>query len=236
MEQQSSGQPEVHVLIVAGGQGTRMGMALPKQFLPLCGQPVLYHTLKAFVDALPQAQLTLVLPVEHMSYAQMVLQAFGDERIDLRLVAGGNTRYQSVKNGLATIPANAIVLVHDGVRPLVSRELIQRCVALAQETGCAIPAITAVDSMRLVDALGNSKPIVREQVRVIQTPQTFKAGLLQEAFEQEYQEAFTDEATVLQLAGGAIHFVEGERGNIKITTPVDMAIAEALMRYQNEAV
>jgi 2-C-methyl-D-erythritol 4-phosphate cytidylyltransferase len=221
----------IYAVIVAGGQGTRMGTAMPKQFLELEGKPVLHHTLQAFIDALPGVHLILVLPAHQVSYAQMILQTF-PERIDLTIVTGGETRFHSVKNGLQGIPEDGIILVHDGVRPLASRELIQRCYRQAAEKGSAIPAIPVADSMRLVNEEG-SEPVDRSQLRIIQTPQTFRASILLPAFEQPYSESFTDEATVVESYGDEIYLVEGERSNLKITTPEDMVIAAALLRSRN---
>lgn len=220
--------PKTFVVITAGGQGTRMGMALPKQFLELNGKPVLYHTIQAFITALPEATVLLVLPPHQVSYAQMVLQAF-EERIDLTIVAGGATRYHSVQNGLKGLPEDSIIMVHDGVRPLVGSDLILRCYDQALKLGSAIPAIPATDSMRMIDD-DDSYPLDRSLVRIIQTPQTFRGGVLLPAFQQAYSEAFTDEASVVEAAGGTVFLVDGEKRNLKITTPEDLVIAEALMK------
>ena len=205
-----------------------MGTALPKQFLELDGKPVLYHTIKAFVEALDGVRIILVLPQHQISYAQMVLQAFPD-RIDLTIVAGGETRYHSVQNGLKGLPEDSVIMVHDGVRPLVSKELILRCYQQAIEKGSAIPALTATDSMRIVDE-EDSHPLDRNLIRIIQTPQTFKGDILLPAFQQDYSAAFTDEASVVEAAGGTVFLVEGEKRNLKITTPEDLVIAEALLK------
>lgn len=218
----------VYAVIVAGGQGTRMGTAVPKQFLELNGKPVLYHTIQAFRRAFEDIHIVLVLPPHQISYAQMVLQAF-PERIDVTLVSGGETRFHSVQNGLEGIPDDAIVMVHDGVRPLVSTALIKRCCGQAMEKGSAVPAIAATDSMRILEG-DRSTPLERNNIRLIQTPQTFKASILLPAMRQAYQECFTDEATVVEQFGEAIFLIEGEKHNIKITTPEDLTIAEALMK------
>lgn len=218
---------EKYVVLVAGGKGVRMGTAVPKQFLPLLGKPILYYTVKAFIDAYPDIHLVLVLPADQVSYAQMVLQEF-PSRLDMIIVTGGATRYHSVQNGLKAVPTDSIVFVHDGVRPLVSTDLIHRCYAQAIAKGSAIPAINVADSMRLITADG-SQPVDRSQMRIIQTPQTFQSSILLEAFKQEYTEAFTDEATVAEAAGNNIHLIEGEKSNIKITTQDDMLIAEAIL-------
>ncbi len=217
-----------YAVIVAGGKGVRMGSAVPKQFLPLNGQPILYHTIKAFADAFADIQLILVLPQDQLSYAQMVLQSF-PERIDITIVAGGETRYHSVQNGLKVVEHDSVVFVQDGVRPLVTTELIQRCYAQAIDKGSAIPAIPVADSMRILEG-EDSRPIEREQMRIIQTPQTFKAEVILPAFNQEYQAAFTDEATVVEAYGDMVYLVDGERSNIKVTTPEDMIVAEALLK------
>lgn len=223
---------EVYVIIVAGGQGTRMGMALPKQFLPLAGKPILYHTIAGFARALPHAHLILVLPEADISKLQMVLQHF-PERIDLSVVPGGATRYDSVKCGLAQVPKEALVLVHDGVRPFVSDSLIIRCLHTAQEKGSAIPSIAMTDSVRMAAADGQYLPVDRSKLRVIQTPQAFRADRLHEAFEQSYRPDFTDEATVMESIGYSVELVEGEKNNIKITTPEDLILAENIILKKN---
>lgn len=218
-----------YAVIVAGGQGTRMGTALPKQFLTLQGKTVLHHTIQAFMEALPGINIILVLPAHQISYAQMVLQTFPDG-IDLTIVAGGETRFHSVKNGISSIPDDGIILIHDGVRPLVSADLIRRCYEEATEKGSAVPAIPVTDSMRLVND-GTNRPVDRTHLRIIQTPQTFKAELLLPAFEQAYRESFTDDASVYEAAGGTVNLIEGQKSNIKITTPEDLVIAEALLMH-----
>lgn len=224
---------EKYAVIVAGGKGVRMGSAMPKQFLPIAGHPILYHTIKAFQEAFDDIKIILVLPQDQLSYAQMVLQSF-EERIDLTIVAGGETRYHSVQNGLKATSESSVIFVHDGVRPLVSKELIQRCYDDAIAYGSAIPALPATDSIRMTDS-ERSHPVDRDQLRIIQTPQTFRSDILLPAFEQEYKSAFTDEATVVEAYGGHVVLTQGEKSNLKVTTPEDMIIAEALLkaRLQN---
>jgi 2-C-methyl-D-erythritol 4-phosphate cytidylyltransferase len=222
-----------YAVIVAGGKGERMGSAVPKQFLPLSGKPVLYYTVKAFIDAYPDMQLILVLPQHHISYAQMVLTEF-PQRIDLTIVAGGETRFHSVKNGLAAIPQPGVVFVHDGVRPLLSTSLIQRCYEQAIQLGSAIPAIPVADSVRMVTDEG-SHPVNRTHLRIIQTPQTFLTSILVPAFNAPYSDSFTDEATVAEAAGHTIHLIDGERYNIKITTPEDLIMAEAILQQTDRS-
>lgn len=221
----------LYAVIVAGGSGTRMGTALPKQFLDLAGKPVLYHTLRAFVDAVPDVHLVLVLPAHQLSYAQMALQSFGDERVDVELVAGGETRFHSVQNGLRSVAKEALVAVHDGVRCLATPNLIRRCFAQAQELGSAIPAIPVADSIREISG-EESRPIDRSRLRAVQTPQTFRASVLLPAYRQNWREDFTDEATVVEAFGHRIHLIEGERANLKITTPDDLILAEAILAHR----
>lgn len=215
-------------VLVAGGKGTRMGMALPKQFLPLSGRPVLAHSIVAFTTAFPNINIILVLPADQLSYAQIVLSAL-PEPIDVTLVPGGETRFHSVQNGLNAIDGDGIVFVHDGARPLITTSLLHRCYEQAVQKGSAIPAIPVAESMRITDG-DTSHPVNRDHMRVIQTPQTFRTEVILPAFRQEYVPAFTDEATVVEAYGTAIFLCEGEKRNIKVTTPEDMIIAEALMK------
>ncbi len=220
--------PPLYAVIVAGGQGTRMGNAVPKQFLELEGKPILAHTIDAFLEAAPGIKLVLVLPKQQLSWAQMVLTSF-PERIDLELVAGGATRFESVQAGLAAVPNEALVLVHDGVRALVSPDLIRHCIEAALLEGSAVPVVPVTDSIREVGE-GSSKPLDRSKLRAVQTPQAFGAGELKAAFARPFQDYFTDEATVWESAGKPLHLIAGERGNIKITTPEDLVLAGALLR------
>ena len=220
-----------YAVIVAGGKGTRMGAAVPKQFLPLNGKPLLCYPIEAFAQALPDIHLILVLPPDQLRSAQIVLRSYIGS-IDVTIVAGGETRYHSVQNGLKQVRDDGVVFVHDGARPLVSGELILRCFLQAIEKGSAIPAIPVTESMRVVDD-GHSRPVTREHIRIIQTPQTFNTGLILPAFQQEYRPAFTDEATVVEAYGEKIHLIDGARDNVKVTTPEDMLIAEVLLKARN---
>lgn len=221
-------------VIVAGGKGLRMQNAIPKQFLPLENKPILYHTIAAFLGAIPGIRIVLVLPEAHISYANMVLQQFAGG-VDITIVTGGETRFDSVKNGLRETTAEDIIFVHDGVRPLISAKLIQDCYTAAKEYGSAIPAVALSDSIRQVQE-GGSVTIDRESLRAVQTPQTFKGSVLLPAFEQAYQERFTDEANVVEAYGQSVHLVEGEKRNIKITTPEDLIFATAILKqlYEND--
>jgi len=219
---------EKYAVIVAGGSGQRMGTDRPKQFLLLHGHPVLWHTLSAFLSAFDDIHIILVLPDGWLEEGKAIAQltAFPGR---IRVVSGGGTRYDSVKNGLAAVPANAIVFVHDGVRCLVTPALIQRCYAGALEKGNAIPAIAAIDTIRFAGTEGNSQ-VDRNRVRIIQTPQTFFSSTLKAAFEQTYDDSFTDEANVVERLGEKINLVEGETTNIKITSPIDLLVAEQILQ------
>ncbi len=214
-------------VIVAGGQGLRMGTSIPKQFLPLHGKPMLCYAIEAFAQAFRDINLILVLPADQVGSAQTVLRSYIGN-IDVTTVAGGETRYHSVQNGLKQVQNNGIVFVHDGARPLISKELILRCYSAAVESGSAVPVIPVAESMRRVTP-GGSEPLNREDLRIIQTPQTFRTELILPAFQQPYDPSFTDEATVLESFGTAINLVDGMYNNIKVTTPNDLAIAEALL-------
>ncbi len=207
-----------------------MGTAIPKQFLPLKGKPVVYYAIKAFLDALPGIKIILVLPEEHISYAQFIVQALNNET-DLTIVAGGATRFHSVQNGLKIVAPDEIVFIHDGVRPFVNKELIDRCYQKAMQEGNAIPAVPVTDSVRQWDG-SRYVSVDRSLLRSVQTPQTFRSSLIKEAYQQNYNELFTDEATVAEAWGMNIHLVEGLKENIKITSPEDLDFAEARMNKQ----
>ena len=216
-----------YAVIVAGGNGSRMGGILPKQFMLLKDKPVLYYTIKAFLEAYDDLQAVLVLPVEYIDMGQEIIDAYFDKD-RIRITAGGDTRFQSVKNGLQLVEGEAIIFVHDGVRCLLSQELIHACYAKAVETGSAIPVVTCSDSVRLLTEEGNDA-IDRNKVVLVQTPQTFHSKILLPAFQIDYKDKFTDEATVVEAYGLKVSLVEGEETNIKITKPVDMVIAERIL-------
>lgn len=216
-----------YAIVVAGGSGTRMGSSLPKQFMLLRDKPVLYYTLKVFLEAYDDLEIVLVLPVDYTDMGQEIIDAFFDkERI--RITAGGDTRFQSVKNGLSLIDEESIIFVHDGVRCLVTKEMIQRCYLQAVETGTAIPVVPSKDSIRLITEEGN-EALDRNKVMLVQTPQTFHSKILLSAFQIDYKYKFTDEATVVEAYGMKVSLVEGEENNIKITRPVDLLIAESIL-------
>jgi 2-C-methyl-D-erythritol 4-phosphate cytidylyltransferase len=217
-----------YAIIVAGGSGERMGTVIPKQFLELLGKPLLYYSITAFKTAFPDTRIILVVPPGHLTRGHDLARdpAYGGQ---VNVVTGGQTRFDSVKNGLKQVEKESIVFVHDGVRCLLSPDLIARCYNKAIVEGNAIPAVTATDSIRISNGDDNA-PIDRSVVHMVQTPQTFHSELLLNAFKQEYHPSFTDEATVVEKTGVRIHLVEGEMGNIKITRPIDLIVAAELLR------
>lgn len=218
-----------YAIIVAGGSGKRFGSDMPKQFLPLEGKPVLMHTIEKFDQA--GATIVVVLPAEHQEM-WMAMCKESNFAVTHTIATGGNTRFESVKNGIAAIEGLAdgdLVAVHDGVRPLVSVEMINRCYNTAQETSSAIPVVNPNDSIRQVMDDGTSRQLLRSSLRAVQTPQTFKAELLRGAYDVDESPLFTDDASVVESAGNKVTLVEGEVSNIKITTPIDMVVAKALL-------
>ncbi|MBO7470428.1 MAG: 2-C-methyl-D-erythritol 4-phosphate cytidylyltransferase [Bacteroidaceae bacterium] len=210
-------------IIVAGGKGLRMGGDVPKQFLPIGGKPVLMHTIEAFREALDNVQIVLVLPAEQHDYWQKLCKDYSFCSPDL-IATGGETRFHSVKNGLALLPEDdeAVVGVHDGVRPFVSRDTIQRCFSAASEGKAVVPVVPVVETLRQILPDGSSITRPRNEYRLVQTPQTFPLTLLKQAYEQPYSETFTDDASVVEAMGKEITMVEGNRENIKLTTPADL--------------
>jgi 2-C-methyl-D-erythritol 4-phosphate cytidylyltransferase len=217
-----------YAIIVAAGSGLRMGTSTPKQFLLLHDKPVLWYALNVFLAAYDDLEIVLVLPKEYVEAGKSLARATGSpERI--KLVVGGETRFHSVKKGLAHVPDRSIVFVHDGVRCLLTKDLIYRCYDMALEKGTAIPAVTSVDSIRLEEN-GQNRIVDRNKIKIIQTPQAFHSDVLKKAFEQDYQDSFTDEATVVEQSGIKINLVEGEELNIKITRPLDIMVATQILK------
>jgi len=214
-------------IIVAGGNGSRMGTELPKQFLPVSGIPVLMHTIRNFYDFDPSLQLIVVLPADEIAYWKELCRSHHFDMAHL-LIAGGATRFQSVKNGLGLAHDADLIAIHDGVRPLVSHETLDRCFQGAEETGTAIPVLPANESVREGN-MYSSVPVDRSRYFMVQTPQVFKASLIQESYKQLWIPAFTDDASVAEHAGIAVHLVLGNRENIKITFPEDLRIAELFL-------
>ncbi len=220
---------KIYAVIVAGGKGTRMGNKIPKQFLHLMGMPVLCHSVLAFKHAFKQINIIVVAPKDDVDSAETILKSYVP-KINVTIVTGGDTRFQSVKNGLNAVNGNGIVFIHDAARPLLSQEVIQRCFEGAMENGTAIPAVSVVDSIRMVDDNGNTLPLNRDKVKIIQTPQTFRTEIILPAFKQEYNSGFTDEATVVEAMGTKVQLVEGDIDNIKITNPADLILADIILK------
>ncbi len=214
-------------IIVAGGTGSRMNSQIPKQFLLLQGKPVLYYTINSFLQAYDDMQIILVLPEEHIAAGQEIIDAFFDYS-RIQITVGGRTRFHSVQNGLKLVNEESIVFVHDAVRCLVSIDLIRRCYETAIENGSAIPVIDSRDSVRLITEEGN-EALERDAVKQIQTPQTFHSKILQPAYQIDYKDRFTDEATVVEAFGLKVQLILGEENNFKITRPIDLIIAEHLL-------
>lgn len=214
-------------VIVAGGNGTRMNTQLPKQFLLLNGKPVLYYTIDTFLKAYSDLKIILVLPEEYIAAGKEIIDAWFDNS-RITITAGGRTRFHSVQNGLGSIEEESIIFVHDGVRCLISTQLVQRCYEAALEYGSAIPVIDCKDSVRVIKG-ENNEAAERSNIKLVQTPQTFHSKILLPAFTIDFKDKFTDEATVVEAFGLKVHLVEGEENNIKITKPTDLLIAEKLL-------
>ena len=215
-----------YAIIVAGGKGLRMGGDVPKQFLPIGGKPVLMRTMERFREYSRDLQIILVLPRAQQDYWKELCQEYGFN-VSYQLADGGETRFHSVQHGLALIPddAQGVVGVHDGVRPFVSTEVISQCYEAARIHKAVIPVTPVIETLRHVSE--GTKP--RGDYRLVQTPQTFDIQLLKAANRQPYNDNFTDDASVVESYGHAITLVEGNRENIKITTPYDLLVAEAII-------
>ena len=223
-----------YVIIVAGGKGLRMGTDIPKQFLPIGGRPVLMRTIERFREYSADLQIILVLPEAQQDYWQELCHEY-NFRIEYQLANGGQTRFHSVQNGLALVPddAQGVVGVHDGVRPFPSIEVIRRCYETARTAKAVIPVIPIVETVRQLfgGQWALSKTVPRNEYRLVQTPQTFAIQLLKAANRQPYNDGFTDDASVVESYGYLITLVEGNRENIKITTPYDIIVAEAIIQH-----
>lgn len=201
-----------------------MGLKMPKQFLSVAGMPILYYPLKTFLDTFPEGEIIVVFSEDYMEMGAAMIQSWGLSG-NARIVEGGPTRFHSVWNGINAIQGKGIVFVHDSVRPMLSPELLLRCCEGAERLGNCVPAVACTDSVRQYNGQSFTS-IDRDALRCVQTPQVFQVDLLREAFRQTYQESFTDEASVVERLGHTIHLIEGERKNIKITTPEDLVMAE----------
>lgn len=220
-----------YALIVAGGAGKRMNSSIPKQFHMLNDKPLLYYTLRAFLEAYDDMQIILVLPEEYIAVGQEIIDAYFDySRIQITI--GGRQRFHSVQNGLAMVEDESIVMVHDAVRCLITPALIRRCYEAVLEHGSAIPVLPCKDSIRMVTEEGN-QAIDRNALRLVQTPQAFYSKIILPAFKIDYKEWFTDEASVTEAFGLKLHLVEGEEENIKVTHPIDMIVAQAILNSRS---
>ena len=215
------------VIITAGGKGTRMGSDVPKQYMELNGLPLIMHTIRAFTSYSSSINIILVLPEDGMEVWDRIIKKHPLD-IEFHLCAGGEKRFDSVKNGLELVEGKGLVAIHDAVRPLVSGKLISDCFLTAAKEGNAIPVIPLQDSIRELSG-EQSRPANRDVFRLVQTPQVFDISLIKKAYEQAYRSSFTDDATVAEALGAKIHLLEGEKKNIKITTQDDLLIAKALM-------
>lgn len=218
------------VIIVAGGSGRRMGATLPKQFMMLGNEPILSHSINRIHEALPAAEIVVVLPEEHIALWRNIAARF--DIAHHKITAGGTERFYSVENGLKELSDDVkIIAVHDAVRPLASKKLIIKLILEAEKSVAVIPVVAPVDSFRKIEG-DDSKIIDRSALRIVQTPQVFDATILRKAYEQDFSSTFTDDASVVEAIGDKITLCEGERGNIKITTPEDMVIASALLEAE----
>ncbi len=217
-----------YVIVVAGGKGLRMGGEIPKQFIPVKGKPVLMRTLETFYACDPNIELIVVLPVEQRSYWEHLCAEYGFT-LSHRIAAGGETRFHSVKNGLALVEEDGVVGVHDGVRPFVSAEVIADCYAQAVTLQAVVPVTDVVETVRHLLSEGGSETVSRNDYKLVQTPQVFTVELLKRAYAQDYKPFFTDDASVVEALGQPVYLVSGNRENIKLTTPFDLKVAESLI-------
>jgi 2-C-methyl-D-erythritol 4-phosphate cytidylyltransferase len=216
-----------YAVIVAGGNGSRMNSVVPKQFLLLKNKPVLYYTLETFLNAYDDLKIILVLPEEYVATGQEIIDAWFDYK-RIKITVGGRTRFHSVQNGLQLVEEESIVFVHDAVRCLITTSLIHKCYEAAIEFGAVIPVVDCKDSVRFVTGHSN-EALERRNVKLVQTPQVFLSSILLPAFNIDYKDKFTDEASVVEAFGMKVQLVVGEEDNIKITRPVDLVLAEKLM-------
>ncbi len=222
-----------YLIVTAGGSGTRMGASVPKQFLMLGGVPILQMTISKFVNSIPELKVITVLPEDYIGLWKEKCYE-NNFIVPQILVSGGLTRFHSVANALEKVPDGAIVAVHDGVRPFVSQSLLKRLFEEAETNPGVVPAVPCVDTLRPVRRSDNGKelirlddaPVDRSRVFAVQTPQIFHSEILKKSYGQAYDVSFTDDASVVEKAGFPVKYMEGERLNIKITTPEDLSLAE----------
>lgn len=223
-----------YALIVAGGKGKRIPSSIPKQFVEIAGKPLLMHTMEAFLNGASNSEFIIALPRELIAEWKKLCQ-FHHFQIGHQLAEGGPKRFHSVKSGLKLVPENVLVAIHDAARPLVSKETIQRCFEMAARKGNAVPVVPFTESVREVSGV-SSKVVSRSKLRIVQTPQVFSSTQIKKAYQQNFSEEFTDDATVLEKAGFQINLVEGNPENLKITIPADLLLASKLLleRSKNE--
>jgi 4-diphosphocytidyl-2-methyl-D-erithritol synthase len=215
-------------IVVAGGKGLRMGTSVPKQFLLLSGKPLLMHTLEAFYKTDPKISIILVLPEFQQEYWKQLCIKY-DFHLDYRIANGGETRFESVRNGLAVVDEDGLVAVHDGVRPFITTEFIESCYAAAEKFGAAVPVTELTESIRKLDG-ETSFSVRRETFRSVQTPQTFRVQILKKAYQLPYSDTFTDDASVVEASGLNVELIDGLAENIKITTTIDLLLAEQMKK------
>jgi 2-C-methyl-D-erythritol 4-phosphate cytidylyltransferase len=216
-----------YILIVAGGKGRRMGTSRAKQFLEVGGLPLLMHTFNAFSALENNFEFILVLPARLIAPWKELCEIY-HFNTPHQIAESGPKRFHSVKSGLNLVPENVWVAIHDAARPFVSKQVIAACFAMAERKGNAIPVVPVNESVRETNGTFN-KVLDREKLRLVQTPQVFHSSSIKQAYQQPYNESFTDDATVLESSGQPIHLVEGNRENIKITNPSDLLFAQALI-------
>lgn len=225
---------EIYIIIVAGGSGTRMRTSTPKQFLPLCGEPVLFHPIRKFSVFTPDAKLLLVLPEEHFETWKELCDKHRFT-LAVKLIKGGTERFYSVSNALKEVPHGALVAVHDGVRPLFSKETFFNTLEAAEKHGAAIPVVSVRETLRRVQE-NKSETVNRSEYKLVQTPQCFDSSLLKKAYQQGFSNHFTDDASVVEALGHAVLLVDGNTENIKITEPNDLLLAEVILKtYNNQS-
>lgn len=217
-----------YAVIVAGGKGNRMGSELPKQFIPLNDKPILMHTLQTFKLYTTDIQIILVLPANDIQlWRELCIKHSFD--IEHTITEGGETRFHSVKNGLQLVDKDSIVAIHDGVRPFVSKSVIENSFVTAQTYKAVVPVIDIVDTVRELHD-NESHTVSRDKYKIVQTPQTFLSNLIKQAYSQDYNKDFTDDASVVESMGVKIKLIEGNRENIKITTPFDLIVGRAITK------
>jgi 2-C-methyl-D-erythritol 4-phosphate cytidylyltransferase len=220
-----------YAVIVAGGTGQRMGSDMPKQFLHLNDRPMMLYTIDAFIQAFDGIRFVVVVHPDYYAYAESILNGHLDSQ-SIQLIKGGETRFHSVKNGIGVVPDDSMIFIHDAVRCLISPELIRRCYSEAEKFTNAIPVVPIRDSIRKWDAETDESHVIdRTGLYAIQTPQVFLSNLIKKAFDLEYRDAFTDEATVFEANGGQVHLIEGEGRNIKVTYPQDLEYASFILKH-----